>query len=87
MREVIGAANQCGFDLEMSAVDEQMRRTETMGNYKPSTLLDFEGGKPLEIEAIWGQPFRRAEAAGASMPRLQQLYSILKSLDRLAAKK
>jgi 2-dehydropantoate 2-reductase len=87
MREVIGAANKCGFELEQSAADEQIRRTETMGNYKPSTLLDFEAGKPLEIEAIWGEPLRRAEAAGANMPRLQQLYSILKSLDKVAAKK
>lgn len=84
MREVILLANKCGFALELSAADEQMRRTQTMGNYKPSTLLDFEAGKPLEIEAIWGEPLRRGEAAGADTPRLQQLYSVLKSLDHRA---
>ena len=83
MDEVIAGANQCGFPLETAAAEEQMKRTATMGGYKPSTLLDFEAGKPLEIEAIWGEPLRRAEAAGAAMPRLRQLTSLLKSLDRL----
>jgi 2-dehydropantoate 2-reductase len=83
MEEVIAAANKCGFPLEKSAAQEQMRRTETMGAYKPSTLLDFEAGRPLEIEPIWGEPFRRAQAAGATTPRLQLIYSILQSLDRV----
>jgi len=50
--------------------------------YKPSTLIDFENGKALEIEAIWGEPLRRAAAAGAPTPRLEIIYSLLKSLDR-----
>ena len=83
MREVIAAANKCGLPLESSAEDEQISLTRTMGNYKPSTLLDFEAGKPLEIEAIWGEPARRALAAGADVPRLQQLYSTLKSMDQM----
>lgn len=28
---------------------EQIKRTEKMSAYKPSTLLDWEAGKPLEI--------------------------------------
>ena len=84
MREVIEAANKCGYPLELSAAEKMMHRTETMGHYKPSTLLDFEAGKPLEIEAIWGEPLRRGQAAGAEMPRLQQLYGLLKSLDQRA---
>jgi 2-dehydropantoate 2-reductase len=83
MHEVIAGANRCGFQLEKSAVEEQVRRTQTMGKYKPSTLIDFENGKPLEIEAIWGEPLRRALAAGAEMPRLEQMYAALKSLNRL----
>jgi 2-dehydropantoate 2-reductase len=82
MREVISAANRCGVALKDSAADDQIRATQTMGEYKPSTLLDFEAGKPLEVEAIWGEPLRRAGAAGAEVPCLQQLYSVLKSLDR-----
>jgi 2-dehydropantoate 2-reductase len=83
MEEVIEAANKCGHALPMAAVIEQMKRTEEMGAYKPSTLLDFESGKPLEIEAIWGEPLRRAAAAGAKTPRLEITYSLLKSIDRV----
>jgi 2-dehydropantoate 2-reductase len=83
MEEAIVGANNCGYPLERAATLQQIRRTETMGAYKPSTLLDFEAGKPLEIEAIWGEPLRRATAAGAQTPRLQMLYSILQSLDRI----
>ena len=54
----------------------------TMGAYKPSTLLDFEARKPLEIEAIWGEPLRLAASAGAALPRLEMIYSLLKTLDQ-----
>jgi 2-dehydropantoate 2-reductase len=82
MGEVIDAANKCGHALEHAAAKQQMERTETMGAYKPSTLLDFEAEKPLEIEAIWGEPFRRAVTAGAATPRLELLYSLLRALDQ-----
>ena len=56
-----------------------MKRTETIGPYKPSTLLDWEAGRPLEIDPIWGEPLRRATAAGANLPRLEIVYTLLKS--------
>jgi 2-dehydropantoate 2-reductase len=52
-----------------------------MGAYKPSTLIDFQAGRPFEVEAIWGEPLRRAAAAGAFTPRLQELYEKLKTMD------
>lgn len=82
MEEVIDAANKCGYSLELATVSQHMARTKTMGAYKPSTLLDFELKKPLEIEPIWGEPLRRAAAAGAATPRLETLYSLLKILDQ-----
>jgi 2-dehydropantoate 2-reductase len=81
MDEVIVAANKCGFPLPAAAALEQIKRTEAMGAYKPSTLIDFQAGRPLEVEAIWGEPLRRAAAAGAVMPRLHELYEKIKALD------
>lgn len=81
MGEVIEAANKCGHRLESTAILEQIKRTEEMGAYKPSTLLDWEAGKPLEIEAIWGEPLRRAATAGARLPQLEIVHALLKSLD------
>jgi 2-dehydropantoate 2-reductase len=82
MDEVISIANRCGHVLPKAAALEQMKRTETMGAYKPSTLIDYLAGRPLEIEAIWGEPYRRARAAGVAAPHLENLYQQLLSLDR-----
>ncbi len=81
MDEVIAAANKCGYALPTAEALEQMKRTEKMGAYKPSTLIDFEAGRPLEIEAIWGEPLRRAQAAGAVVPELAKLYEQLMAVE------
>ena len=85
MQEVIAAANRCGYQLPAAAALEQIKRTEAMGNYKPSTLVDFQAGRPLEIEPIWGEPLRRALAAGAIAPRWQELYASLQQAALLAS--
>jgi 2-dehydropantoate 2-reductase len=51
-----------------------------MGAYQPSSLIDFLAGREVEVEAIWGEPLRRAQAAGAAMPHLEKLYARLKEL-------
>lgn len=81
MNEVITAANKCGCALPADAWREHMKRTDSMMGFKPSTLTDWETGKPLEIEAIWGEPLRRAATAGARMPRAEMVYALLKKLD------
>jgi len=53
-----------------------------MEPYKPSTMVDFAEGKPLEVEPIWGEPLRRAQAKGVSTPRLEALYTELKRRSR-----
>jgi len=84
MNEIIVAANTLGFALEPEAWRKHIERTERMSaGYKPSTLPDWEAGKPLEIEAIWGEPVRRARAAGAEMPRTEMIYELLKQMDRM----
>ena len=81
MDEVIAAANRCGYPLPTAEALKQLDRTKGLGAYKPSTLIDFEAGRPLEIEAIWGEPLRQAAAAGAQMPELRRLYDQLKEID------
>ena len=82
MDETIAIANVCGHRLPTAAALEQMKNTEQMGNYKPSTLLDHVAGRPLEIEAIWGEPLRAAQAAKVRAPQLEKLYRELLALDR-----
>ena len=82
MSEVITAANKCGHALPRDAWHEHIKRSETMAGYKPSTLQDWEMGKPLEIEAIWGEPVRRAAACGATMPLTEMIYVLLNKMDQ-----
>jgi 2-dehydropantoate 2-reductase len=81
MDEVITAADKCGHALPRDAWRKHIERSEKMGPYKPSTLVDWEAGHPLEIEPIWGEPSRRAVAAGGQMPRTEMIYALLKQLD------
>lgn len=81
MDEVIAGANACGYTLPTAVALKQIKTTETMRPYKPSTLVDFEAGKPLELEAIWGEPLRRATARGVHLPELERLYAELCTLD------
>lgn len=69
--------------------DKIVRSTERNAGAKPSMLLDWEAGRPLELEVILGNPLRLARAAGVEMPRLQSVYALLRSMQaqRDAAKK
>jgi 2-dehydropantoate 2-reductase len=83
MHETIDAAQAQGFALSAEVADEQIERTRQMGAYRASTLLDFESGRPLEIEALFSEPLRRARAAGMRPCRLAALEAVLRELDAL----
>ena len=53
-----------------------------MGPYKPSSLIDFRDGKPVEVNAIWGEALRRGQARGVSMPELEFLHEELLKLTK-----
>jgi 2-dehydropantoate 2-reductase len=82
MQEVIAAAGALGLALPEAVVDKQIARTRTMGAYKPSTLIDFERGQPLELESLFLEPLRRGTRAGVALPRLQALAEVLRELQR-----
>lgn len=82
MLEVIGAARAQGLEVPESAADHQIGLTRVMGPYRASTLIDFERGLPLELGSLFGEPLRRARAAGARTPRLEALHAVLSELDR-----
>ena len=78
--EVVGAAARLGHRLPADLVDLNLRRTRDMGAYRPSSLLDYLAGRPLELESIWGETYRRAFNAGAPVGRLETLYHLLRAL-------
>jgi 2-dehydropantoate 2-reductase len=80
MDETITAATALGHEIEKQYADLQIQRTYSMGAYQPSTLVDWLAGRELEIEAMWGEPLRRAKKIGLSLPHLELLYDRLRQL-------
>ena len=78
MHEVIAIARAGGVAIEEEYADFQIERTHPMGDYKPSSLLDWQNGYEVEVEPIWGQPLRRARELGVAAPELERLYQELR---------
>lgn len=79
MEEVREAAALSGHVIPDKFIQGQFDVTEQMGAYQPSSLIDYLAGRPVEVEAIWGEPLRRGTALGAAMPELRQLVAELQA--------
>ncbi len=77
MSEVLAAARGDGVVIEATFPEQMIHATLCMEAYRSSMQLDYEQGRPLEVEAILGEPLRRARQAGIETPRLQMLYGIV----------
>ena len=73
MEEVVAAAAARGFSLDPNLIDWNIDRTRTMGAYRPSSLIDWQAGREVEIDAIWAEPLRRAQAKGLTLPHWEKL--------------
>ena len=80
MAEVLAASAKIGYPQDPQLIEKEIARTRTMGHYKSSSQLDWEAGKPVELESIWGEALRQGTAAGVPMPHLQKLYEKLKGM-------
>lgn len=78
MDEIAAGAARFGHVIPEKFIRSQLDATPPMGPYQPSSLVDFLAGRAVEIAAIWGEPLRQAQAAGAAMPRLAALYERLR---------
>lgn len=90
MQEVISTANAWGESvspgtrrhLSSSIAQEMLAHTETMSLYRTSMKIDYDEGRPLEIEAIVGHPLRIAQQLDIVTPSMSMLYQQLTFLDR-----
>lgn len=86
MDEVLDAARRLGHGIPDSFADWQIARSDSMGPYRPSSMIDFEMGHPVEVEAIWGEPLRQGLVAGARMPKLELLHGIIRHVTERRAR-
>ncbi len=82
MREVQAVAAACGSIIEPAFLGMMIEYTDLMTSYSPSMKLDFESGRPLEIEAIHGNVWRAAQAAGVPCPQIEALYAALHNIEQ-----
>lgn len=81
MREVIAGAQSWGRIIDDRFIQKMLDHTDKMNPYLTSMKLDYDGKRPLEVEAIMGNPLRIAREAGVDLPMISLLYRQLKFLD------
>ena len=64
-----------------SAAERMIAATDAMADYRPSTMIDFMEGRPMEVEAIFGEPLRRAQALGVATPLMAVLSGQMRALN------
>ncbi|MBR8836144.1 MAG: putative 2-dehydropantoate 2-reductase [Stigonema ocellatum SAG 48.90 = DSM 106950] len=81
MYEVVAGAKSCTRIIPDSFVQTMLNNTANMKPYRTSMKIDYDARRPLEVETIFGNPLRMAQAAGANLPYINCLYQQLKFLD------
>ena len=89
MEEVVAAGNADledrgeAFRIDGEAhVARMFKQTDTLGPYKPSTMIDFVEGRALEVEALWQRPLTRARELGLPTPYLSMMTALLWQYER-----
>lgn len=79
MEEVCLTAEKRGYPLPLEIVRDQMERTSIMGEFIPSSAVDYLRQRPVEYDAIWGITLQRALDAGVPVPHWQQLAADIRT--------
>lgn len=82
MSEVEQAARAEGHALPEDLAGDLLDATARMAPYSTSMRLDADAGRPMEVDAMLGEPLRRAARAGVAMPGVAVLHRQLSFLDR-----
>lgn len=81
MKEVQLGAKSTGRIIPDSFIQTMLDYTVKMKPYRTSMKIDFDENRPLEVEAIVGNPLRIAAEHDVSLPLIRCLYQQLKFLD------
>jgi 2-dehydropantoate 2-reductase len=82
MKEVCVLAEADGYPLKPDIIEKNIYSTEKMQPYKTSMLVDYEAGRPMEVEAILGNALRFAKSKCISVPYIEGLYSMLSFINQ-----
>lgn len=82
MQETVEGARACGANIKDDFVGKMLESTDRMEPYAPSMRLDYDNGRKLEIEAIYSNPIKAAQAAGYHMRKVEALEQQLRFIQK-----
>lgn len=80
MSEVVTAARHCGAATDIEFAHKMMHLTDKMKPYAPSMKVDYDAGRPMEIQSIYTNPIQTARKAGYEMNKAAMLEVQLRFL-------
>ncbi|GJD18743.1 hypothetical protein RIVM261_036990 [Rivularia sp. IAM M-261] len=83
MHEVALGSFSCGRIIPDSFIQTMLNYTINMKPYRTSMKIDYDERRPLEVEAIFGNPLRKAHLLGVNLPQISCIYQQLKFLDEV----
>ena len=83
MIDVKQAAEHCGVEIQESHIQKMLEDTRNMVPYASSMLLDYQNKRPMEVEAIFGNPLRAAQQHGFTPKKIEMLYQQLRYIDKV----
>jgi 2-dehydropantoate 2-reductase len=81
MEETLAAARLDGVTIDPGFVDKMLDATRVMRPYEPSMKLDRDAGRPMELQAIYGDVLDLVASKGGRAPALHVLYALLRGAD------
>lgn len=81
MAEVVLGAAAENRHVPPDFLQAMLDHTAAMKPYRTSMKIDYDAARPLEVEAMYGNPLRAAQAANVELPKVMALYQQLKFLD------
>lgn len=82
MGEVQRGAAACGRTIDDDFVQQMLDHTRKMKPYRTSMKIDFDEGRPMEVQTMFTRPWDKAAQHGAALPVLGALTRQLRFLDR-----
>ncbi|HEY1515642.1 MAG TPA: 2-dehydropantoate 2-reductase [Solirubrobacteraceae bacterium] len=82
MEECAAVAAALGIELPVS-IERRMDGALAVGDHRTSMLLDWEAGKPLELDCMTGAIIEIAELVSVPVPTVRTLHTLTKAVAEL----
>jgi 2-dehydropantoate 2-reductase len=83
MLEAQVVAEKLGVTLPLD-VDARIKGAQDVGAHKPSTLVDLERGRPMEIEPLLGAVVEMGKLVGLPMPTCETVLALVRRRAKMA---